>query len=639
MAVTAGLSEAVINEILATYNGAENKMLGAMKDKSSAALKGSWQSSKLSDTRTVKNFAKSILTEMGIDVKSKLSTGILAAYFKGVKAAEDDLKAVTRLARDIVPSHIARLISETNNLIDNTSFVILRNIDDSYREVISAVSSGVLIGTETPQQAVQRALNLLADKGITGFVDKIGRKWELSSYVEMATRTATARSALQGHIDRQVDLGEDLMMISSIGTTCPICVNWQGKIISITGKTPGYPTLESAKQAGVFHPNCKHTIMAYAPEITDSAPPPVIDKEKAVEVYNQTQEQRYNERQIRRWKRREAVAMGPAEIKDAQSKIRYWQAVQREHIEETGLRRNYWREQARGAKAKVPAIGGAKGAIVKSVVKPVVKPVVKKTIAKKAPEKVPVISTMDDFDEGSYRRLKAVTSGNYGLKNKEKDIAAHSKHLEMRMTDEQEWAIGRYTSSGYGSMNGHLRTGEGTFYAREIEDLKAALNEAPPVSKNTVFFRHTSFESTKSHLPPEIRDLAESIFYSLDKDVHYDSKVKSAIDRSALRELKKRAKGATYSDLGFSSTSYATDVFQNKDMIEFKYYLPEGYNKGLFVESVSNIQGEMEYIIQAGEEFEIFDIDVLPNEIRVNRYTDEANYIDQLTFKVRPRRK
>ncbi len=30
----------------------------------------------------------------------------------------------------------------------------------------------------------------------------------------------------------------------------------KGEILSLTGKTPGYPTLEEAKTAGLFHPNC-----------------------------------------------------------------------------------------------------------------------------------------------------------------------------------------------------------------------------------------------------------------------------------------------------------------------------------------------------------------------------------------------
>ena len=38
------------------------------------------------------------------------------------------------------------------------------------------------------------------------FVDKAGRKWELASYVEMATRTGNVHAALQGHIDRQLEL-------------------------------------------------------------------------------------------------------------------------------------------------------------------------------------------------------------------------------------------------------------------------------------------------------------------------------------------------------------------------------------------------------------------------------------------------
>ncbi len=41
------------------------------------------------------------------------------------------------------------------------------------------------------------------------------------------------------------------------------CTPWQGKILSITGKTKGYPTLEEAKAAKLFHPRCRHAYGLY----------------------------------------------------------------------------------------------------------------------------------------------------------------------------------------------------------------------------------------------------------------------------------------------------------------------------------------------------------------------------------------
>ncbi len=44
--------------------------------------------------------------------------------------------------------------------------------------------------------------------------------------------------------------------------TCDKCKAWVGRIVSITGKTPEYPTLADAKAAGLFHPRCTHNISA-----------------------------------------------------------------------------------------------------------------------------------------------------------------------------------------------------------------------------------------------------------------------------------------------------------------------------------------------------------------------------------------
>jgi hypothetical protein len=68
---------------------------------------------------------------------------------------------------------------------------------------------------------------------------------------------------LQGTANRLVEQGHDLVKISTHIGACPLCEPWQGKVLSITGKTKGYPTLEEAKAAGLFHPNCRHAYGLY----------------------------------------------------------------------------------------------------------------------------------------------------------------------------------------------------------------------------------------------------------------------------------------------------------------------------------------------------------------------------------------
>jgi len=68
---------------------------------------------------------------------------------------------------------------------------------------------------------------------------------------------------LEGTANRLVEQGHDLVKVSTHIGACELCQPWQGKILSITGKTEGYPTLEEAKAAGLFHPNCRHAYGLY----------------------------------------------------------------------------------------------------------------------------------------------------------------------------------------------------------------------------------------------------------------------------------------------------------------------------------------------------------------------------------------
>jgi len=63
---------------------------------------------------------------------------------------------------------------------------------------------------------------------------------------------------LEGTANRLVEQGHDLIKVSTHRGACELCQPWQGKILSITGKTKGYPTLEEAKAAKLFHPRCRH---------------------------------------------------------------------------------------------------------------------------------------------------------------------------------------------------------------------------------------------------------------------------------------------------------------------------------------------------------------------------------------------
>lgn len=125
-------------------------------------------------------------------------------------------------------------------------------------------------GWNTIQNQMAAALNA---KGITSFVDKAGRQWGLSSYCSMATRT-TARQAEVAAALTSDDW--DLWQIVKIGSTCPLCSIYEGRVYSKSGTDPDYPPLSTAfgkidingsnNLANTYlniHPNCLHSLIRY----------------------------------------------------------------------------------------------------------------------------------------------------------------------------------------------------------------------------------------------------------------------------------------------------------------------------------------------------------------------------------------
>ena len=339
-------NQTMLEELLRIQEKAELKMLQKVANR---VKKGNqtpgWNEKKLSDMQRLRKEIEQTLADKDKLSKVWTSKNLIKSYDDAGKRVSKVLHQPHSAMKDIVPLRLQRLILETQNAISGTSFRILRNTMDTYRDIVAESTSGILVGTETRMQASQQMLNDFAAKGITGFTDKIGRKWELASYVEMATRTASSRAALQGHVDRSMELGQDLMMVSSHAATCPICAPWGGQIISISGKTANYPTLDMAQADGLFHPNCKHTLTVWDPELEGNIEHAAKHQtEPDVEKYNAIQKQRYNERKIREYKRVEAVAMDPVSKVKAHNKILEYQAKQRVHVEQFDLRRKYTRE-------------------------------------------------------------------------------------------------------------------------------------------------------------------------------------------------------------------------------------------------------------------------------------------------------
>lgn len=252
------------------------------------------------------------------------------------------------IAGDSFESHAersARAIREDlDGKLNGLGYRITRTADDVYRAVVSDAAISEVLGL-TPAQAQHAAYQKLIGRGIDGFVDSNGRKWELTAYVDMAVRTAAQRAFNVSHLDRMQSFGIQYFTVTDDGHPCPLCAPWQGVVL-----TTGIPdeiaqhTVAEATAAGLFHPRCRHILVAFFPGVT-KVPAPHKWNADDQRKYDESQQQRALERAIRAAKRQLDGAFTPEMKAAANRRVRAAQVNMRDFIDQTGRVRIPRREQ------------------------------------------------------------------------------------------------------------------------------------------------------------------------------------------------------------------------------------------------------------------------------------------------------
>ncbi len=247
--------------------------------------------------------------------------------------------------------------------LEGTALQIIRKGNDLYRDV--AIQAGSQMFREadifTRRQFSQMMLDDFAQRGIQSITYSNGRKMSIEAYSEMVGRTMSGHAAVQGSLNRYAEHGYDLVRVSAHFRACELCVPWEGKVLSTNGMNPDYESLDSAISAGLFHPNCAHSISPYIPGLSPDLEIRVSKEEQALidkygyreaqkMAYKAQVQQRHIERQIRFWKKRELTALDPTMKTQAHRKVLDWQAAQRTHLKQNlFLPRKYDRESLGGA--------------------------------------------------------------------------------------------------------------------------------------------------------------------------------------------------------------------------------------------------------------------------------------------------
>ncbi len=259
------MNEKELMEVKRVYAQAEKDLLSRIsnrlqKDKSLEVDR--WEQAKLQQLRKMRNGINNDIVKKLANYNDKeLERLIEKAYKQGSDSTAADLKKV--LDREVKEEltgtdmrAIRTLTEEYQKSLDSTHNRILRQSDDIYRRAVRKGAQYVNSGVGTRLEGAQKVLNDFANKGVSGFVDKSGRSWNLASYTEMATRTATGRAQVEGNINRLTQNDINLGTVSAHAESCPICDPWEGEILALNEQAKqetDYATREEAESDGLWH--------------------------------------------------------------------------------------------------------------------------------------------------------------------------------------------------------------------------------------------------------------------------------------------------------------------------------------------------------------------------------------------------
>lgn len=255
---------------------------------------------------------------------------------------------------EILQEGYKALTGALQNITKTTAQTATRQFEKALDDAWMQVQTGAFSADE----AIRRAAGSLAEKGLQAITYKeTGHIDTLEVAVRRAVVTGVNQTCGKVQVRLAEELGSDLMELTAHSGARPSHAKWQGKIVSLSGQ-PGYLSLADIGYGtgdGFKGWNCRHDWNPYFEGMprtwTDEQLAKLEEKKfeyngQKMTEYEAQQQQRYIERNIRRWKR-EKAAMEAAgqDTSKSDKKIREWSARQADFLEQTGLKRQYQREE------------------------------------------------------------------------------------------------------------------------------------------------------------------------------------------------------------------------------------------------------------------------------------------------------
>lgn len=251
------------------------------------------------------------------------------------------------------------MLESTQHAYQNTLTDVVQRVNAA-QGTLNVAAGEVVTGVETWNRAMNQAVAAMAQQGLTGFIDHAGRHWTPEAYVAMDIRTTVSNTARAAVWEQNEEYGNDMYSVSSHNGARPLCYPWQGKVISRSDTVRDVEDLQGNKihvyaqsetsygePAGLFGINCGHYPYPFVPGLSMVRGEPQ-DPEENEKTYQESQEQRRLERELRTAKRDLAVekARGaPKEVlREKKDKVDQARGKLDDFCEKTGRNRRSARE-------------------------------------------------------------------------------------------------------------------------------------------------------------------------------------------------------------------------------------------------------------------------------------------------------
>lgn len=256
----------------------------------------------------------------------------------------------------------------------NLNKTIQEQVRQTYTDIITETYIKTNAGVCSYQEAILDSLDELGDKGISilAYQDKNGLKRNYDVVGTVRRDLLVATRGLAGKINEEIikESGNHIVRVTNhFGARTGdggenytnhawwqekqfFCWNYDGKATEEEKKLPDF--MEHCNYGdvrGIVGINCKHLFTVWYDSTKKEDLGFTYDENK--EQYEKTQQQRYLENGVRKWKRKQVIAkksLDEESCKKASSKAREWQDRLTDFTEDNDLMRDYAREHIKGYK-------------------------------------------------------------------------------------------------------------------------------------------------------------------------------------------------------------------------------------------------------------------------------------------------